>query len=320
MKHTAVRRMLHNAFSRGLALWVLLVLPSLVHAQAVAGAATQGTVSVPAELADPKYLYEIVRHVYRWHLDENDVDRLAGAKEFPFWVRMLEVPLDAGDRSRMAEIVMPLVGTSVTVKKPDYRIDELNLAVTGGTFRITGVSKIAIPAQPLPEHRVVNVAYAEMLEYLFQTRSQAVFPDEALTERLRVAVRKEMGLQPQVRTAGRQIAHLAPLSPVANEAWVYLENHKLLVRFASDIDLSNPAVWVHESLMVKTWDVLNQVVVSLDEAAGSNAFMTRDQIGRALYNCIVLGRRLEVTNPAVAGEGAEAGMAPGGVPAGASHR
>jgi hypothetical protein len=51
--------------------------------------------------------------------------------------------------------------------------------------------------------------------------------------------------------------------------------------------------------MVKTWDVLNQVVVSLDESAGSNAFMTRDQIGRALYNCLVLGQRLEVTNPQV---------------------
>ncbi len=25
--------------------------------------------------------------------------------------------------------------------------------------------------------------------------------------------------------------------------------------------------------------------------------MTRDQIGRALYNCIVLGQRLEATNP-----------------------
>ena len=38
--------------------------------------------------------------------------------------------------------------------------------------------------------------------------------------------------------------------------------------------------------------------MSLNEAAGSNAFMTRDQIGRALYNCIVLGRRFEVDNPA----------------------
>ena len=43
--------------------------------------------------------------------------------------------------------------------------------------------------------------------------------------------------------------------------------------------------------------VLTQTVVSLDEAAGSNAFLTRDQIGRALFNCVVLGRRIEVVNP-----------------------
>jgi hypothetical protein len=267
---------------------------------------------VSPELTDTNYLFEVVRHVYRWYIDENDVDRLVGATEFPFWVRMLDTPLDAGDHSRIAEIVMPLLGTRVTVKKPDYRIDEMNITVTGGTYRITNVSKIDIPKEPLTSHRVVNVSYSAMREYLFRTRSEAGFPEGALLERLRRAVRKEVGLRPEERTAGRQIAHLAPLSPVANEVWVYLEMQKLLVRFASDIDLVNPAMWAHETLMVKTWDVRTQVVVSLDEAAGSNAFMTRDQIGRALYNCIVLGRRLEVTNPEVnPGKGAEAGSAPG---------
>jgi hypothetical protein len=37
------------------------------------------------------------------------------------------------------------------------------------------------------------------------------------------------------------------------------------------------------------------MVISLEEAAGSNRFMTRSQIGRALYNCIVLGQRVAVT-------------------------
>jgi len=263
-----------------------------------------GAGSPPAELIDAKFLYEILRHAYRWYLDENDVDRLSGTREFPFWVRMLDVRLDEGDRSQMAEIVMPLVGTLVTVKKPDYRIDELDLAVTSPVFRITNVSKIGIPAEPLAAHRVVHVDYGEMRAYLFQTRAEGAFPDAALRERLRVAVRAEMGLHPEGRTPGRHIAHLAPLSPVANEVWVYLEDARVLARFASDIDLANPAVWAHETLLVRTWDVRNQVVASLDEVAGSNAFMTRDQIGRALYNCIVLGQRLEVAHPeAEAGQG-----------------
>jgi hypothetical protein len=44
-------------------------------------------------------------------------------------------------------------------------------------------------------------------------------------------------------------------------------------------------------------------VVSLDEVAGSNAYMTRDHVGRILFNCIVLGRRviLSPSSPLSAG-------------------
>ena len=296
---------------------MLLVVPLLLSGCAAprVGAPPLDTAAPPAELLDPKYLFEIVRHVYRWHLDENDVDRLAGVKEFPFWVRMLDAPSDAGDRSRMAEITMPLVGTTVRVKKSDYQIDELNLAVRSGGFRIVNVSKVGIPDRPQPEHRLVMVSYPDMRAYLFRTRDEATFPEGALLERLRTAVRTELKMAPDELAPGRQIVHMAPLSPVANEVWVFWETRKLLIRFASDIDLSNPAVWEHEALIVRTWDVYRQVVVSLDESAGSNAFMTRAQIGRALYNCIVIGKRLEFSNPE-----AEAGATPGKAPGSASQR
>lgn len=301
MSRNRVQMMLKPLAIHGLAVWLSVGGPWLAQADQGEGKRPDGSaaqeIAMPAELTDPKYLFEIVRQVYRWHLDENDVDQLSGITNFPFWVRMVDRPLDKDDQSRMAEIVMPLVGTLVKVKKPDYRIDELNLAVTGSVFRITNVSKIGVPGEPMPSHRVINVSYTEMREYLFRTRAEVAFPDQALFERLRVALRTELGLRPTERTAGRHIVHLAPLSSVANEVWVYLEGQNLLVRFASDIEITNPAVWEHETLMVKTWDVKTQVVVSLDEAAGSNAFMTRDQIGRALYNCIVLGQRLELNHP-----------------------
>ena len=68
----------------------------------------------------------------------------------------------------------------------------------------------------------------------------------------------------------------------------------MLIRFASDIDLASPAVWEHEELAARLYDIDENVVVSLDEVAGSNAYLTRAQVGRALYNCIVLGRRVEL--------------------------
>ena len=86
--------------------------------------------------------------------------------------------------------------------------------------------------------------------------------------------------------------HLSPLSPVASELWVFWETGRMLLRYGSDLDLADPAVWDHDELMVEAFDIDEQVVVTLDEVSGSNAYMTRDQVGRALFNCVVLGKRL----------------------------
>ena len=143
----------------------------------------------------------------------------------------------------------------------------------------------------------MKVDYPWMKKYLFEKRAEVRFPDEAMFERLRVALREHFQLDPNGREAGEHVVHVAPLSPVANELWVFVESKKLLVRYASDLDLENPALWAHQSLAVRTYDILNQTVVSLHEVPGSNEFLTRDQVGRALYNCVILGRRIVVVNP-----------------------
>ena len=282
--------------------WALIAATAGAQEAVPAAAATPApaeavAVAPPADLLEPTFLYEVTRHLYRWYMDESDVEKQAGEKDFPFWVRRADAPLDPGDRSALATILLPRMGIEVKVKKADYAIEELGLAVTSKGFRIVNVARVAVPAAPPPGAAVVSVAYAEMKDYLFRTRTQAEFPDEAMFERLRVALREHLGLDPGQREAGRYVVHVAPLSPVANELWVFIEFKKLLVRFSSDVDLENPETWAHQVLGVRTYDVLTQTVVSLDEAAGSNAFLTRDQIGRALFNCVILGRRIEVLHP-----------------------
>ncbi len=281
-------------------LWLVLLLSvAAVQAQEVPPPAAVG-VAPPAEILEPVYLFEVVRHLYQWYLDETDIEKLAGIKDFPFWVRRVDVRLDPEDRSQVAEILLPLVGVSARVKKADYAIADMGIAVKSRGFRIVNVARVAAPTNPPPGAAVVTAAVADMVAYLFRTRAQAEFPDAAMFARLRVALLEQLGRDPAQREAGEQIVHVAPLSPVANELWVFLENKQMLVRFASDLDLENPAMWEHQSLAVRTYDVLNQTVVSLHEAPGSNAFLTRDQVGRALFNCVVLGRRLAVVNPAPA--------------------
>jgi len=267
-------------------------------APSVAPAAAVGAIaSPPAELLDTAYLSEIVRHLYRWYMDEGDIENVAGEVLFPFWVRTLDVQLDPGDNSQFAEIVLPLVGLSAKVKKADYKIEDLGAEAKSDTFRIINVARIPIPDECPADYAEVTLDYKEMKNYLFETRSQAQFPDDAMIDRLRPVLREHLGLDPNERSPGEQVVHMAPLSPVANELWILLENGKMLVRFASDIDLENPAMWEHQTLGIRTYDIENQTVVSLDEVPGSNAFMTRDQVGRALYNCVILGQRLSITNP-----------------------
>lgn len=256
------------------------------------------TPAVPPELLQRPYLYEVTRHLYRWYLDEGDLDPLAATQAVEFWVRALHPALDDGDRSRFAEVLLPQLRISARVKCADYSIPELAVTVRSDTFKIVGVSRVTLEDSPPADCLLLKVPYAEMREHLFRTRRDSRFPEGELLLRLRRATRNELLKDVARRAAdtptGTQIVHLAPLSPVANETWIFWETGRRLIRFASDIDLADPAVWEHEELAVRLFDVDEQVVVSLDEVAGSNAYLTRDQVGRALYNCVVLGRRLEL--------------------------
>jgi hypothetical protein len=254
----------------------------------------------PPELTQPAYLFQIVRHLYRWHLDEMEIDRAVSSKNLVFWVRSLETRLDPGDHSVLGEILLPQLNLRVKVKKADYRIEELEAAVKSQTFKITQVARGQVPERRPPACALVEVSMSELREYLFRTRNQSDFPDATLIERLRQAVRKQAAKEGILSTNTvpvEQVVHLAPLSPVANETWVFWEaGHKLLY-FASDIDLANPLVWQHESLMARIFDLDQQVVVSHEEAPGSNRFLTRYQVGRALFNCLILGQRVTIPPP-----------------------
>ncbi len=245
-------------------------------------------------------LSEVMRHLYRWYVDENDVERIANNRELVFWVRGVKVKLDEGDQSVFAEICLPQLDTTISLKKADYTMEETKTEVKSASFRIKSVARPPLPASPPRDCQVVRLSMQEMKDYLFQTRTRPDYPDAALFERMRQALRQELQKEKENlgltnAPTGEQIVYLAPLSPVGNDAWVFWENQKLLIRFASDIDLSNPAVWEHEQMRVQVYDTYHQMVISNEEAAASNRFMTRDQIGRALYNCVVLGRRDTIT-------------------------
>ncbi|MGH7132181.1 MAG: hypothetical protein ACREJO_09580 [Phycisphaerales bacterium] len=275
--------------------------PSVPPADAAAAQPAVAPDAAMTELTSKTWLYEVVRHLYRWHVDEKDLDAVVKANEVIFWVHELKPKLDEGDRSLFGEVVLPQFSLVVKVKRADYTIPELNATVKNGTFRITRVDRIEGKPVRAAGSTEVRAVYTELRDELFKTRHKAVFPEGELLERLRAAVRgqvaKDLAGGAREVPKGAQVVFLAPLSPIANETWVFWETGRSLIRFASDIDLSHPAVWDHDKLTVRMFPLDQKVVVSLDEVSGSNAFMTRDEAGRGLFNCIVLGKRVELTPP-----------------------
>ena len=276
---------------------VLVLVPPVFAARSedVAGVAPA---VLPDELTAKPLLQEIVRYLYRWHIDESDIDRVVQSNEVVFWVRESKIELDENDNSRFAAVTLPQFRLEVRLKKADYAVPERDVRVTNEQYRVVSVAAVDPAARPEDAVEIKHV-YTELRDDLFRTRNQARFPEGELLERLRAAARRELEKEGVQRPAEGvpNVIHLAPLSSVANEAWVYWESGRRLLRFDSDIDLADPRVWEHENLSVRVFEIDTKVVVSLDEVAGSNAFMTRDHAGRILFNCLILGKRLELQPP-----------------------
>ncbi len=102
------------------------------------------------------------------------------------------------------------------------------------------------------------------------------------------------GLSATNELNGQQLICIAPLWPAANETWVLWEIRRKLFYIASDIDLADPAAWKYQTLNIRTFDLDQQVVISHEEATGSNFYLTRHMVSRVLFNCIVLGQRIDL--------------------------
>jgi hypothetical protein len=285
--------------------WIIFLTLPMFFITGTCTAQKENQKAVP-EFFEKDYLFDVIRHLYRWYLDERDVEKVVGNQDIAFRVRELKPKLDEGDKSQFGEIVIADLNVKVSVKKADYTIDELGLSVRCDTFKIINVNRGNFPVKA-SGYTIVKTSYEAMRDYAHRTRMQTRFPDDELLMRMRLTARKRI-LQyfenrqkdnfadetTKLEELKKQdpVIHLSPLSNVANEAWIFWENGRMLIRFSSDIDLENPALWDHDEMAVELFNIDEQTVVSLDEVAGSNAYMTRDQVGRALYNCIILGKRL----------------------------
>ena len=242
-------------------------------------------------------LHELVSYLYRWVLDEIEVQSISKIKDFEFWIQdVTPADMDEADNSRFISVWMPQLHLKIELKRSDYAIPELSIDLKSDSYKITSILRLN-PAQKVTKPKgckAEQTSMKELRDYVFKMRNKCWFPSLELRQ-------KKMGPEARKQAAiafaganrelpkGKQTIYMAPMSPISNEFWFYWSDGKMLFHVTSDGDLLKPATWDSGNLRVSNFDVLEQTVVSLDEVPGSNAYMTRDQVGRALYNCMILG-------------------------------
>lgn len=243
-------------------------------------------------LLQKQFVLDVLQYLYRWHFDQSYVLSAGKLDTIEVWARPLHPRLDAGDQSQFAELWIPAVNMRVQLKRSDYQVPELNLAVVDRSFKVQRVTRQLRPPASRSHYQVGRYGLAEVQDYLFAARTNRMVIDDSLRTAARKLVVEYLNREHPAPFAEDQIFYIAPVSPVCNEVWVFWETGRKLLLFSGDMDLSNPGFSQLSQLRMDVVDLDKDVVASMKEVPGSNAFVTKDWVGRLFFNCILYGERL----------------------------
>ena len=246
---------------------------------------------------NPEYGYELIRYLYRWHMDDVSLaETLVNQDQLNLYYRDLELELDEGDISQHLEVILPLAKVVVLLKRSDYSIPKLNLELKDPYFKVRSVQHYPELQWDASKYQTISYDFDEAVAYLFRTRNQQSFPSPSTVDRLRdeaLRVLEEDGHLAEVQTAagGLQISYVAPISIVSNDLWFYWVNGRKFICFSADLHHSHERFWEFASLDVEIIDADDQVLVS-NIVNDSHGYFTKDYVGRILFNCLIHGKQI----------------------------
>ncbi len=263
---------------------------SVKHAES--SRAPTGSSGITQRVLEQQYVYEVLRYVYRWHFDSSYVLEAGPQETLEVWARVLHPDLDEGDRSEFAELWIPAVKTKVELKRSDYKVAEMNLQVVDRSFKVKRVTRQAKPPAERAQYELRNYPLSELRDYLFSTRAQRTPISEGMRKAGRNLILGFLNKTHPGRFTEDQLFYIAPVSPVCNDYWSFWETGRKVMMFSADMDLANAGAAQLSQLKMEVIDLDKDVVASPKEVPGSNAFVTKDWVGRLFFNCILFGERV----------------------------
>ncbi len=251
---------------------------------------------VDDRLRDPQFQFEVLRYVYLWYLDDRFFAATADAASFELWIRPIEARSpDAADKSLHAEMWIPAAQIQLQLKLADYPVPELKRQVRSPGFRIVRAAPLPTAPRPRGDYVVFTLDRQKISEFFRDTRSRPQVPDAALRERLLAAMRETVKLHPPADPTVPQVFFLSTVSPVSGDLWILWVNEKTAIRFGGEFGADQPDLLSLLPLQTQLFDLRTDVVASLLETQGSTGYITKDWTGRILYQCLVLGERVDVS-------------------------
>jgi len=240
-------------------------------------------------------LLETLHYAFLWHEDQWFELTDPTGEDLEIFCRAVPRNLDEGDRSQFAELWIPEVDMVIELKRADYRIEELNLRVRDDQFKVRRVVRETTSPAPLSDYSRRLVAKARVQDWMAEHLRRAEPLPDVLAERLRNALLEFCAQQEHKDPAGHRF-YVAPISPVSDELWVLHENTRQLLRFTSDMDLDDEAYWKTTPIHLNVFDLHPDVIQSWADIAAGTVKLRKNFVGRALFNCIVLGQQIELSD------------------------
>ncbi len=253
----------------------------------------------PALPFNHDFVMGLLNHLAYWHLAdddyfEDDPDTVVDVLFKPY-----NYLHDTNDLSSLYIASVPDLKITVLLKKALYHIEEFNTLISNDSYKIVAFrheQNQSSSNAPVGFVRI-DVPEQDVRTMLFEKRNQSCNPSPELLAKIETALRTIITQELPTNTVMDETFFIAPLSDYSNNILVFWITAGKMLQFSSDADYSSDLYWEMLPFNTEIFDMEGDVVTSLQETLGSNAYVTKNWVGRILYNCIIDGYKLVIRNP-----------------------